>query len=190
MSHSDEREREREDTDGGTPSTLRRDVGAPQLCPPGSVASYLIYADVRLNIPMTHCYDRYDGVCAVPASPSGYNRSFQTLDWEQVVVSRMGIALNNTGRQIWYYETSHKRCPVSSSQLEGTEAGCTPPRKILGGTTHNTSVLSVEVTRCFFTPVYADVRCYINAAVTFSPGTSTVRRTRGTEQESRTGSQT
>jgi len=47
-------------------------------------------------------YLKYDGVCAVPASPSGYNRSFQTLDWEQVVVSRMGIALNNTGRQIWY----------------------------------------------------------------------------------------
>ena len=35
-----------------------RGVGAPHQCPLGSVASYLIYADVRLHIPMTHHNDR------------------------------------------------------------------------------------------------------------------------------------
>lgn len=30
------------------------------------------------------------------------NGSFDILDWEQVVVSKMGVALNKTGRQIWY----------------------------------------------------------------------------------------
>jgi hypothetical protein len=29
------------------------------------------------------------------------NASFDVLDWEQVVVSKMGVALNKTGRQIW-----------------------------------------------------------------------------------------
>ena len=57
MSHSGERERERErereGTDGGTPTTLRRGIGAPQQWPLESVASYLIYADVGLHIPMT-----------------------------------------------------------------------------------------------------------------------------------------
>ena len=30
------------------------------------------------------------------------NASFSILDWEQIVVSKMGTALNKTGRQIWY----------------------------------------------------------------------------------------
>ena len=33
-------------------------VGAPHQCPLGSVASYLIYADVQLHITMTHHNDR------------------------------------------------------------------------------------------------------------------------------------
>ena len=33
---------------------LRRGVGAPHQCSLGSVASHLIYADVRVHIPMTH----------------------------------------------------------------------------------------------------------------------------------------
>ena len=39
----------------GCTDPVRRGVGAPHQCPLGSVASYLqlIYADVRLHIPMT-----------------------------------------------------------------------------------------------------------------------------------------
>ena len=42
----------------GCTDPLKRGVGAPHQCPLGSVASYLIYADVRLRIPMTHNDDR------------------------------------------------------------------------------------------------------------------------------------
>ena len=44
----------------GCTDPLRRldgGVGAPRQCPLESVASYLIYADVRLHIPMTHRND-------------------------------------------------------------------------------------------------------------------------------------
>ena len=37
----------------GCTDPLKRGVGAPHQCPLRSVASYLIYADVRLRIPMT-----------------------------------------------------------------------------------------------------------------------------------------
>ena len=38
----------------GCADPRRREVGALHQCPLGSVASYLIYADVRSHIPMTH----------------------------------------------------------------------------------------------------------------------------------------
>lgn len=48
---------ELEDTDGGAPtsfSTLEGVSAQPCQCPLGSVASILVYADVRLRVPMTH----------------------------------------------------------------------------------------------------------------------------------------
>ena len=44
---------------GGAPTPLRKGVGAPRQCSLGSVANDLVYADVRLHIPMTRREDRY-----------------------------------------------------------------------------------------------------------------------------------
>ena len=72
-------------------------------------------------------YLKYDGVCAVPACPSGYNRSFTELDWQQVIVARMGVALNATGRPVWYqygspYTWARAGAPVGLSWITSPNA--------------------------------------------------------------------
>ena len=47
-------------------------------------------------------YLKYDGVCGGDYGAPPLNGSFGILDWERVVVSKMGVALNKTGRPIWY----------------------------------------------------------------------------------------
>lgn len=47
-------------------------------------------------------YLKYDGVCGGDYNMPPLNGSFGVLEWEQVVVSKMGVALNRTGRPIWY----------------------------------------------------------------------------------------
>ena len=42
------------------PSPLGREVGTPDQCPLGSVASFFVHADVPLHIPMTHRNDRME----------------------------------------------------------------------------------------------------------------------------------
>ena len=51
-------------------ASSRRGVGAFYQCPLGSVASYLIYADVQLHIAMTHHNDT--GLCGVYDPPVSY----------------------------------------------------------------------------------------------------------------------
>lgn len=45
---------------------------------------------------------QYDAVCGGDYNAPPLNVSFSLMDWEQVVVSKMGKALNKTGRPIWY----------------------------------------------------------------------------------------
>jgi hypothetical protein len=45
-------------------------------------------------------YLKYDAVCGGDYGAPPLNSSFGILDWEQVVVSKMGAALNKTGRPI------------------------------------------------------------------------------------------
>eukprot|EP00041_Stephanoeca_diplocostata_P027984 m.780967 g.780967 ORF g.780967 m.780967 type:complete len:319 (+) comp23285_c2_seq17:67-1023(+) len=64
-------------------------------------------------------YLKYDGVCGGDYNMPPLNGSFSMLDWEQVVVSKMGVALNATGRRIWYQYGS----PYVWSRHGGAEAG-------------------------------------------------------------------
>lgn len=43
-------------------------------------------------------YLKYDGVCDVPAPPHGVS----VMRWQQEIVTRMGVALNETNRPIYY----------------------------------------------------------------------------------------
>jgi hypothetical protein len=58
-------------------------------------------------------------VCGGDYNAPPLNTSFSLMDWEQVVVSKMGVALNKTGRPIWYqyvhpslHHTTFDRCGV------------------------------------------------------------------------------
>ena len=47
-------------------------------------------------------YLKYDAVCGGDYGAPPLNTSFGILDWEKVVVTKMGVGLNATGRPIWY----------------------------------------------------------------------------------------
>eukprot|EP00040_Diaphanoeca_grandis_P015286 m.77804 g.77804 ORF g.77804 m.77804 type:complete len:439 (+) comp25055_c0_seq1:96-1412(+) len=47
-------------------------------------------------------YLKYDAVCGGDYNAPPLNTSFDVMNWERVVVTKMGTALNATGRPIWY----------------------------------------------------------------------------------------
>ena len=62
-------------------------------------------------------WGRYDAVCGGDFGAPPLNTSFGVLDWEQVVVRKMGMALNRTGRPIWYQVRFHVCAPPNAFVL-------------------------------------------------------------------------
>jgi hypothetical protein len=71
------------------------------LCRSTAASLTLVIPNAFHVAPTGADYLKYDAVCGGDYGMPPLNASFDVLDWEQVVVSKMGVALNKTGRQIW-----------------------------------------------------------------------------------------